>query len=90
MYLDDIPDSVLAALIRQSPYLQGVRFDSTQRYIAVFAISSDATEGIVTPFDLMENLKDFVSDYDWEERNFTVLDVPAGTVTVRTPESEES
>ena len=82
MKLSDIPDSVLASMVRDGCYTKGESIGGCGgKFLLVFAVTYGAEE-VETLNEAFEAFHDFHSDEDWMRRNIQVLTVEDGQVEV--------
>ena len=86
MRLDDIPDKVLADMVRNGCYAHNACMGQAlydARFLLVFAVPYGPWEGVNYIQEAFEAFHEFLSADDWEERNIQVLEVTEdGRVTV--------
>lgn len=80
MHINDVPDKVLADMVRSGCYSRNTRFDAGT-YLLVLAVPYDSSE-VETLGEAFDAFHDLVSESDWEERNIQVLTVNGGQVVV--------
>ena len=83
MKLSDIPDSVLASMVRDGCYTKGESIGGRGgKFLLVFAVTYGAEEEVETLNEAFEAFHDFHSDEDWMSRNIQVLTGEDGQVEV--------
>ena len=91
MKLSEIPDSILAGMIRDGCYTKNVNMgpgDHQSRFLLVFAIPYGPEDSVETLREAFESFHEFNSDNDWEERNIQVLMVESSGVVVHEVSAE--
>ena len=74
MNIKEIPDSILAAMVRNGCYAKGTDF-SDGTMLLVLAVPYGPVDDTLTLIEAMESFHELVSADDWEERNLMVLTV---------------
>ena len=80
MNINDMPDKVLADMVREGCYSRNTKFDEGT-YLLVLAVPYDSSE-VETLGKAFDAFHDLVSESDWEERNIQVLTVNGGQIVV--------
>jgi hypothetical protein len=91
MKLSEIPDSILADMIRNGCYTKGESIGAEpedNQYLLVFAVPYGNPDGVETLKDALNAFRDLMADGDWEERNIQVLTVESSGVAVHEVSAE--
>ena len=79
MQLTDIPNKVLADMVRSGTYTAGTNIDGdSTKFLLVFAGPYGPADDVYTLREAFKAFQEFISDYDWEERQIQVLTVENG------------
>ena len=80
--IDDVPDKVLADMIRTGCYARNTRFSDEikegkfdAQYLLVLAVPYGHDEGVDSMIDAVEAFKCFLASSDWNERRIQVLSI---------------
>ena len=80
-HLDEIPDSVLAGMIRNGCYAHNTTFGTGQRdstWLLVLAIPYGPSDSVESLSEAFEGFRDMLDTSDWFERQIQVLTVENG------------
>jgi len=90
MNINEIPDKILADMVRNGCYAKNTSFDDGTQLL-VLAVPYGPNEDVEDLKGAMEAFQSFVADWDWHERQFQVLRAKDGQAQVfeTSYESEE-
>jgi hypothetical protein len=80
-HLDEIPDSVLANMVRNSCYARNTTFGTGRndsRYLLVLAVPYGRRDDVSSLPEAFEAFRDLLDSSDWFERQIQVLTVTRG------------
>jgi hypothetical protein len=83
MKLSEIPDHVLANMVRGGIYTKGESLTDGEGFVLVLAVHYGSVDDISDPRDAFESFRALLADDDWEDRNIQVLTVKDGAPQVQ-------